>query len=455
MKLPEKFIERMKRMPELDSGAFLSAMDEPPVGGIRLNRIKCGCTEDFSIDGFTLTPLSYIDTGFIYEGEGIGNTPEHHAGIIYSQDPGAMAALAAVDIPRGASVADLCAAPGGKASFLAEAVGEGGFLLANEYVPKRAKIIVSNFERLGIGNAIVTSLDTGALASMFESHFDLVLLDVPCSGEGMFRKSAEALRDWSEETVHACAARAKGILDNGARLVAPGGHLLFSTCTYAVEENEAQVLSFLESHPDFHIVSVKPALAASTEDGIAIGGNEELRKTRRCYPHVTRGEGQYIALLKRDEGRAPKQTILYKDSSKPLTRDEESAVKQFFLDTVGHMPRGSLRRVGENLVLIPHSTPIPSHGVFASGILLGEVRGNMLHPSHHLTMVLGGQFKNKEELSGDPARLASYLKGQEIFASCPDMRGFVALTYKGATLGLGKASGGVIKNHYPKGLRLK
>lgn len=454
MILPEKFIERMRGISGIDLDAFLSALTEPPVGGIRFNRIKWQAEEP-NIDGFDLTPLSYIDTGYVFLGEGVGNTPEHHAGIIYSQDPGAMAALAAVDIHEGWTVADLCAAPGGKASFLAERIGEGGFLLANEYVPKRAKIIVSNFERLGIGNAIITSLDTGVIASMFDSYFDLVLCDVPCSGEGMFRKSEESLKEWSVENVLVCAKRAEGILDNAAGLVKPGGYLLFSTCTYAVEENEEQVNAFLHRHPDFRIERVKPELEAATSDGIAIDGNDELRKTRRCYPHVTRGEGQYIALLKRSEGVAKGQTILYKDATKPATRDEERAIKRFFDDTLEHAPRGTVRRVSDNLVLIPHGVPVPGRGVFASGILLGEVRGNMLHPSHHLTMALGSQFKNKEELSEDRKRLNDYLRGEEIPASDPGLRGFVAVTYKGATLGLGKASGGVIKNHYPKGLRLK
>ena len=453
--LPQEFLDRMKNILGEDYGRFLSAMDDEPVKGVRTSTLKCHIDGELEISGFGLAPLSYIRGGYILSGEGIGSTPEHHAGMIYAQDPGAMAALRAVGDISGMWVADLCAAPGGKASYLAQKTGESGFLLANEYVPKRAKILVGNLERLGVGHAIVTSLDTAELAKMLPEAFALVLCDVPCSGEGMFRKNEEAITEWTPEAPEACARRAKDILENGARMVAPGGQLLFSTCTWSVEENEEQIFGFLTRHPEFKIVPVAEERRLATADGLCLGGMEELRHTRRVYPHLTPGEGQYIALLQKDGEPPKKQTIAYKDATRPLNCEEASTVANFFRDTLISPPKGRLAKVGENIVLIPHGCPVPPRSVFMSGVLVGEIKGKTLHPSHHLLSVYGSLFKCREELAGDGDRLSAFLRGEEIATSHPDLRGFVAVCYRGAPLGLGKASGGIIKNHYPKGLRTK
>ena len=203
--LNEAFLNRMKNMLGDGYAGFEAALSEDAVRGVRANLIKCEC-DLLELGTLRLSPLSYCEGGYaLTEDVQIGKTPEHHSGMIYVQDPGAMSTVTAVDIPRGAFVLDTCSAPGGKASQLAAAIGEDGFIIANEYVPKRAKIIVSNFERLGIGNAMVTSMDTAELSKYFNGAFDLVLCDAPCSGEGMFRKSQNALDDWSEENVRACA----------------------------------------------------------------------------------------------------------------------------------------------------------------------------------------------------------------------------------------------------------
>ena len=365
------------------------------------------------------------------------------------QDPGAMSALSAIDIEPDWWVADLCSAPGGKSSQVAERLGEGGFLLSNEYVPKRAKIVVSNFERLGVRRALVTSLDTADIARMFDSRFDLVVCDAPCSGEGMFRKSEDAVEMWSEEGVALCAARQKEIIENACRLVKGGGYLLYSTCTYSREENEDVVGYLLENHPEFRLVPVKEELRSATHDGLP-----PYTESRRFYPHVTPGEGQFVALLKKDDDGKPCK-INIKDDSRPLSKQEESAVLSFFRESLKEIPEGRLRKVGENIVLIEHGCPIPARGVFMSGILIGEVRGGMIIPSHQLYTTLGGLFKRQIELSPYPELVEKYLLGEEIESPDADARGFVAILFRGAPLGGGKASGGRIKNHYPKGLRNK
>ena len=251
--IPEGFKQKMQNVLQDEYASFIEALEaKAAVRGMRANLIKTS-PEKLTSDGeFAIEPLDYVENGFILREErAMGASPYHHAGMVYMQDPGAMASAAAVNVQKDWWVADLCAAPGGKSSQIAERLGNDGFLLSNEYVPKRAKIIVGNFERLGVKNAIVTSLDTARLKEMYEGIFDLVVVDAPCSGEGMFRKSEDALNDWSEENVRISAERQREILTNARGMVKPGGYLLYSTCTYSPEENEETLADFLGKIPIF------------------------------------------------------------------------------------------------------------------------------------------------------------------------------------------------------------
>ena len=453
--LPEGFIKRMKSLMGEEYPRLEAALAEPAVRGVRVNRLKTS-VEKMRLHSPLVQgePLPYTPFGFIPEcSEGIGRTPEHHAGMVYAQDPGAMATVTALDIKDGWRVLDACAAPGGKTTQIAEAI-PNGLLLANEYVPARARILVSNLERMGVANATVTSLSTEALGEMYEGFFDLVLCDAPCSGEGMFRKYDEALSEWSEENVRACAERQAGILNNLADTVAPTGYLLYSTCTYSVEENEGVVKHFLDAHPDFHLVPVKDGLSAVTSDGIAYEGLEDLKLTRRFYPHISRGEGQYIALMQRDNGEVL-QRILYKDASKLLSKEELRAVDDFVKSTLTALPTGRLIKAGEGVALAPEGLPTPPRSVFMSGVMLGEVRHGKLIPHHQFFSAYGEYFKERLTLARDDPRLSAYLRGEQIAA--PECRGsgFLAVFFEDAPLGGGKLSSGRVNNHYPKGLRNK
>lgn len=456
--LPEKFEKRMKSLLGDDFSDFERAMNEEAVRALRVNLIKSSPEALLARGTLKLSEISYADNAFFENGsEKIGRTPEHHAGEIYVQDPGAIAALSALDIKRGWHVLDLCAAPGGKSSQAAERIGDEGFILANEYVPKRAKILVSNFERLGIKNAMVTSLDTAEFKKHFDGHFDLVILDAPCSGEGMFRKNAEAVSEWSEENVILSAKRQKEILENAAPLVKSGGYLLYSTCTFSLEENEMQIDGFLSRHPEFTLQKCRDELISATSDGISFEGalSENLNLTRRFYPHVSRGEGQFAALMKKETAEAPKkQTILYKDASREPSREEMRALTDFFRENLVKTPDGKIRKCGENLVLISHGVPLLPKSVFSAGVLIGELSKGTFHPSHQFFSAYGKLFKRQLSLKSDDARLSRYLSGEEIDAPEIDGRGFVAVLYENAPLGGGKLSSGRLKNHYPKGLRL-
>lgn len=455
--LPEKFKDRMKRLLKEDYSAFIKAMTEDePVRAFRINRIKVKSpeiiTETLGDKGIPYEPSGFI----LRDGIQIGKNAFHHAGAVYVQDPGAMAALPAVDIPEGARVLDLCAAPGGKSSKLAEAVGESGFLVSNEYVPKRAKLLVGNFERLGVKNAIVTSLDTSELSKLFDGVFDLVVADVPCSGEGMFRKNPEAIGEWSEENVIACKRRQAEILENAAPLVAPGGIILYSTCTFSVEENEENVLEFIEKHGDFTLVPVHERLLPYTAPAIDVSGNHPEIETaaRRFYPHICGGEGQFVAVMKRNARSTERGGFLYKDSTLAPSREQTRTAEDFFASNLVERPRGRLAKYGENLVLISHGCPVPPKSVFLSGVLVGEIRGSILFPSHQFFSAYGELFKSKLDIKpGDPM-LEKYLRGEEM-PTDGSLAGWCAVTTDGIPLGGGKASGGKLKNHYPKGLRSK
>ena len=446
--LPEKFKERMKNILGEDYTAFESALEEPNVRAIRVNTTKISVEEFRQSSSLTLSPISYAEDGFIpSEIDGIGNTAEHHCGMFYVQDPGAMATVKALDVKEGWRVLDACAAPGGKASQLASAIGDSGFLLANEYVPKRAKIIVSNFERLGIKNAVITSLNTKALADMYPGYFDLVLCDAPCSGEGMFRKYDEAITEWSEDNVRLCAERQREILANLAPAVRPGGYLLYSTCTYSKEENEDTVKDFLSSHSDFSLCDAKDSLRAATADGL-----DGMTQARRFYPHLTKGEGQFIALMKKDENSDVLTTLVDKDALKTAKPADVSVFEKFARDNLLQRPEGKIITVGEYLVLVNHDNKIPAYSTFMSGVILGEIKKGIFFPHHQFFSAYGKQFKRKENLCRGDQRVEKYLRGEEIDTEITEC-GWCAVLYEGVALGGGKISGGKIKNHYPKGLR--
>ena len=446
--LPEKFKERMKELLKEDYQAFETALGEKNVRAIRVNETKISTENFLRATKLDLSPISYATDGFIPDNvEGIGRSPEHHAGMFYVQDPGAMATVKAVEIQKGWRVLDSCAAPGGKASQLASAIGDEGVLLANEYVPKRAKIIVSNFERLGIKNALITSLDTAKLSKMFDSYFDLVLCDAPCSGEGMFRKYEEAITEWSEDNVNLCAERQKEILKNLAPVVKSGGYLLYSTCTYSKEENEEVVKDFLASHKEFSLCPVNQELKSVTADGL-----DGMTEARRFYPHLTKGEGQFIALMKKDENTSNLPTVLYKESVNAASKNDLAVFDKFVKENLSTRPGGRIISVGEYLVLIPHDLKIPEYSVFMSGVIIGEIKKGNFFPHHQFFSAYGDYFVRKENLTKDDPRSEKYLRGEEIDATLTE-GGWCVVTYEGVALGGGKCSGGKIKNHYPKGLR--
>lgn len=452
--IPSAFLERMKTLPGLDFGAFSAALEQPAVRAMRANPIKTTPERLLPLLPFEVDPIPFLPGSFYTSTEKVGGLPAHHAGMFYMQDPSAICAVSSVNAPVGTVVLDLCAAPGGKSTQLAAAIGKSGILVSNEYVPARCRILQGNLERIGATNTIVTNLDPEAIAGFYGAIFDLVVVDAPCSGEGMFRKYEIANTEWSEQNVTLCAERQREILKQAVRCVRPGGRLLYSTCTFSLEENERNLDWFLSAYPEFRLIPVRPEIAAVTADGINFSGcSHDLRFARRFYPHLSAGEGQFIALLERnDSGAIEKMTS--RDGLQPLNRNEREIVEEFLRETLTEYPAARLGKLRDEIQLAP-DLPIPQKGVFTAGVSLGTLQKGRIVPHHQLFSAMGTTFRRQLSLrEGDP-RIPAYLRGEEI--PCPELadlsNGYASVLYEGAALGGGKAVSGSLKNHYPKGLR--
>ena len=450
--IPEAFLARMKNMPELDFDAFCAALAQPAVRALRVNTLKTDADTVRPLLPFETTPLPFAENCFYAPADKVGGLAAHHAGMIYMQNPGAISTVLCAEPKNGLTVLDTCAAPGGKSTQLAAAVAEDGVLVCNEYVPARAKILQGNIERLGCRTAVVTNLSTDQLADFYGSCFDLVVCDVPCSGEGMLRQYEVASEEWSVENVQLCTTRGWEILQNAAACVRPGGRLLYSTCTFSPEENECQIDRFLCEHPDFYLLPVPAQILNITANGVNFEGlSHDMTPTRRFYPHLSPGEGQYVALLQRDAD-AP-STPTRADAATAPNKKDAKTVWDFLSEILEVLPQGRLVQLREDIYLAPE-LPIPPRGVYAPGVCVGTLQKGRIVPHHQLFSAYGAQFRRKLNLTHGDARVESYLRGEEIAA--PELsggNGFAALLYEGAPLGGGKAVDGRLKNHYPKGLR--
>ncbi len=450
--IPQAFLERMRSLPDLDFDAFLDALQRPAVRALRVNPLKADAATLLPLLPFEVTPLPFGQGAYYAPEDKVGALAAHHAGMFYMQDPGAISAVVAAAPKSGIRVLDLCAAPGGKSTQLAAAIAPDGVLVCNEYVSSRCRILQGNVERLGVRDAVVTNLPTDILADFYGAFFDLVVADVPCSGEGMFRKYEVASEEWSEENVALCAKRGREILENAARCVRPGGRLLYSTCTFAPEENEQQIDRFLCAHPDFSLIPVAEEIVQSTADGVNFEGlSHNMRPCRRFYPHKSPGEGQFVALLQREDIA---DTARPKDGTHtPLNKKDAQLVWAFLDDALTDRPKGRLLQLREEIYLAP-DIPIPAKGVFAPGVCIGTLTKGRITPHHHFFSAFGKHFCRQLNLSQGDERIARYLRGEEIAA--PELvgkNGYAALLYEGAPLGGAKAVDGRLKNHYPKGLR--
>ncbi len=443
--IPESFKNRMKEMLGEEYDEFIMALEKrDAVRSLRVNKLKCSAAHFEELCDFRIDPIDHIAFAYRFYEDKIGGNPLHHAGAFYVQDPSAMLPVAAAKkiIWPGMRVLDMCAAPGGKTTQLASLLLSEGYLVSNEKVTSRARILQGNVERMGIKNAVVINCSPDVVAKNYKKCFDFVLCDAPCSGEGMFRKYDNAADEWSEENVQLCAERQKEILHYAAKTVAGGGYLMYSTCTFSKEENEDVISEFLEDHSSFEIVPIDDDVKAVTSEGIG------MPEARRFYPHKAEGEGQFLCLLRKKEGE--KFDVSFEDNLRKLKKDEVAVCEEFLVDTLGYVP-DQIRLLRENAVLVDNlSAP---DGTFSCGVTLGEVTKGRLVPHHHFFSAYGAEMLRRVDLSLDDPRLVAYLRGEGIEADIEN--GWCAVTVGGIAVGGGKAVNGYVKNHYPKGLRLR
>jgi len=424
LNLPEAFKERMKNDLKNEYESFLESYEKEPTIALRVNTLKLS-VEDFqeTVD-FCGENVAWCPTGFYYDGKK-GNHPSSIAGLFYSQEPSAQIAAELADIQKGDKVLDLCAAPGGKSTQLAAKLQGEGLLISNEVVGNRAKILCENIERMGVKNAVVTNMYPEKMERIFSEFFDKIVVDAPCSGEGMFRKDDVAIQEWSIEHTQSCASRQLSILDSAYKMLAPGGKLVYSTCTFAKVENEEVAEKFAEKYSDITILEM-----------------------HRLMPHRIEGEGHFSAVFK----KSGEKQVEKLSSPTPAKKEMTEAYRLFEKENLNTKLDGNFVSFGDFLYLMPKEMiSLDKIKCIRPGLQLGEVRKGRFIPSHHLCMALKKEdFKRLIALSDDEISL--YTRGEAIIHS--GEKGYGAMLYKEKyPIGWYKLSEGLAKNHYPKYLR--
>ncbi len=463
MNLPSAYLDRMKGLLKDSLPDYLESFHAPAVKGFHVNQMLLPASSPLpdiffqpeEASGLEARELPSVPGGYRCNAEHIGHHPLHHAGLIYSQDPGAMLPATLADIRPGMRILDLCAAPGGKTSQLLSAMKGSGVLIANEPQPERNRILQQNMERMGYPNVMVTCADPSDLAPALPEAFDCILVDAPCSGEGMFRKYPESIAEWSQDNVRHCALRQRDILESAVQMLAPGGQLIYSTCTYAPEENEMQIL-WLKNK--FGLI------AGPIPERIQKITVSTMEGTARFYPHLAPGEGQFMASL-RKPGETPASAMSFRPlipSGKQRPEDKVLKALREFPDlwSLLEEQRHRLYTSHGNLWLLPENAPfINDRWLSAPGIALGSTdpRGKRFIPHHHLFKALAGKFSLRLDLTPDSPLVDKYLRGEELDAALLGReisgKGFGVVTLCGASLGGFRYAGGRLKNLYPKGLR--
>lgn len=429
MKLPEEFLRRMEKRLGDEYPAFLQSYEKPPYRALRVNTLKIDLERFLREAPFPLgKQIDWEYRGMYLDEPKAGAYLEHFAGLYYLQEPSAMIVGEYADACKKERVLDLCAAPGGKTTQIAAQMAGEGILISNEIDAGRAKILSQNVERMGIKNCAVVSASPEQLAKDFPEYFDLILVDAPCSGEGMFKKEPEAIVHWSLQNVKLCAARQRAILEEAAGMLCAGGRLIYSTCTFSEEEDEGQIRDFLSRHPEF-----------------------ALEEDEKMLPHQINGEGHYCASLVKNGGgtRGAKPYSVKKNAR------ANKAYGEFAQDFLRELPQGEITTLDDGrMYLVPAGMPVLGVRTLRLGVELGEWDGKIFKPAHALALALKKeQCKRSIPLTREQAE--RYLRGETLECSQGLANGWCVALFKDYPLGLCKIVNGVLKNHYPKALRLR
>lgn len=466
--LPLAFMARMAALLDEEFPPFLAVLNQKPVPALRVNTLKLPVEQFLALSPWALTPVPWCSEGFTLDRKvNSGTHTYHEIALYYVQDASAMAVGALTAPQPGERVLDLCASPGGKSTHLASLLAGQGVLVANEIDRGRTEVLRRNLERWGATNALVLNETPERLAARWPGAFDRVVVDAPCSGEGMFRKNEEARYHWSEAHVLGCALRQREILHSAARLVRPGGRLVYATCTFAPEEDEGVIDRFLRSHPDFTLLEPpwhegfqpgRPEWAdwPAVEEDLRGTQSNSLQRAVRLWPHKLQGEGHFVAVMQR-AGDAPPADWKPAQPVR-LAPSDRAALEAFWQPLIGRpLPERLLlrpRQSQEVEVLAPPEGAPDTAGLRTAlaGWRLGVLRKGRFEPSHALAMALRAEEVHSrvdEPIGGELA--ARYMRGETLDAPGPD--GWVLIAVEGFPVGWGKRVGSVVKNHYPKSLR--
>ncbi len=466
--LPDDFKKRMREtLGDEEYGVFLASYEMEPLRSMRMNPLKKrragGGGPDLK-DQFSLKPVPWCVNGFYYGDSHPGKHPLHEAGVWYIQEASAMAPPLFMDLKPGLRVLDLCASPGGKSTEIAALMEGRGFLLSNEIIRDRALVLSLNIERMGIKNTLVTNETPERLSACFEGFFDRILVDAPCSGEGMFRKDPKAADEWSTDNVRMCAERQRMILGEAVKMLSPGGLLVYSTCTFSREEDEETASSFLNENEDIFVLdpeSLKRIPEGFEKTEIVCDDPSRGGCGIRIWPHKAGGEGHFFAVFKRtgDIGSNRVRSA----GSGALIPAADKEVRMFndlrneaFPDL--SLPEGICHRFGDQLYLAPEDMPgLSGLKVLRPGLHLGTLKKDRFIPSHSLALFLSpDEVRSFADLESEEDAYR-FLKGETLpaeFLTDPAVKGWCLISYAGYSLGWGKSDGRLIKNHYPKGLRV-
>lgn len=457
MNLPITFVAKMKNLLGDEFDDYIKCYEEKRLYGLRVNTKKISVEEFCKICPFEIKPIPWIENGFYYDGDKVqaAKHPYYFAGLYYLQEPSAMTPANRLPIEPGDKVLDVCAAPGGKATELGAKLNGEGVLMANDISNSRAKGLLKNIEVFGIGNVFVLSEEPGKLENYFPEYFDKILIDAPCSGEGMFRKEQKMVKAWEEHGPEFFSKIQRSIITQAARMLKPGGLLLYSTCTFDAEENEGTIEYLLEQYPEFEIKDMKwyegfgkgkPEVTKSQDKSFA--------KTVRIWPHKMSGEGHFLALLQKGEANHTSNLEIKKPNVKKVPEE----ILKFFENITWNMDWNRLETYSEKVYYMPKGVPnVKGLRFLRTGLYLGDLKKNRFEPSQSLAMCLKKEeYKDTLSLSSTDERVIKYLKGETIDVEdlvAPNMKGWILVLVDGYPLGWGKLSNGILKNKYLPGWR--
>ncbi len=482
--IPENFKIKMKELlgDELDS--FLDCYNEKHNAGVRVNTLKATPERFREISPVEISQIPWIKNGFYYdENDRASKHPYYYAGLYYIQEPSAMTPASLLPVKPGDRVLDLCAAPGGKTTELGAKLKGRGVLVCNDISNSRAKALLKNVELFGIRNAVVISEAPAKLEGSFAGYFDKILVDAPCSGEGMFRKSHAIIKNWEQYGTGYYAKLQRQILPSAVNMLRPGGYMIYSTCTFSTEEDEGTLKWLLEEFPDMEVLPTADITAPGFEGFVharpeLVDGPDEIAGALRLYPHKIKGEGHFVALLRKKGGADSAEAGIkdetdaagtnaagekatgvnrYDEKTRKLNKKISDEAFDFFEKLGFEIPAGSLEVRDERIYIMPDGLPsLAGLRIMRSGLLLGEMKKGRFEPSQALACALhADEYENTIDLPSDGSDVIRYLKCEsiEIPADTPD--GYVLVCTDGFPLGWGKAAQGRFRNKYLPGWRMQ